>query len=364
MALRMSQMLRTADDVRGTRSTKKQTSASSARKKAVQREEEPLPAELSAAAGSEPAPPAVRSDSEVYQRLIRFARQIFTAAREGQVPDEKVIIRALRAGMKKLREDEGLLSETMRQHGGVPDLAQRGADSAILSMRLGLELGAEDKRCLAVGLCGLMHDLGMLKVPEEILQEGQLSAKGMEILKRHPLESRRILEDFGSAFAWVGRIVVQVHERRDGSGYPRGLSREEIHEIAQLVGLADAYLAMAHPRADRPGLVVYNALKEVIDKRRTLFDNQLVKALINIVSIFPLGSLVKLNNNEIGRVIGTSHLHPTRPKVEILLDSRGRSLKPPRQLVLEEEPMVYIVNPAIEEDILKKNNAREGMHAR
>ena len=83
-------------------------------------------------------------------------------------------------------------------------------------------------------------------------------------------------------------------------------------------------------------------------------DSGCGKTLINIVSIFPLGSLVKLNNNEIGRVIGTSRLHPTRPQVEILLDSRGRPLKPPRQLVLEEEPMVYIVNPAIEEDVLKK----------
>ena len=111
---------------------------------------------------------------------------------------------------------------------------------------------------------------------------------------------------------------------------------------------------MAHPRIDRPGVVVYNALKNVIDMRRTLFDIKLVKALINIVSIFPLGSLVKLNNNEIGRVIGTSRLHPTRPEVEVLLDSRGHPLKPPRQMVLEEEPMVYIVNPAIEEDVLKK----------
>ena len=58
--------------------------------------------------------------------------------------------------------------------------------------------------------------------------------------------------------------------------------------------------------------------------RRTIFDTKLVKTLINIGSIFPLGSLVKLNNNEIGRVTGTSHLHPTRPKVEILLDSRAR----------------------------------------
>ncbi len=58
--------------------------------------------------------------------------------------------------------------------------------------------------------------------------------------------------------------------------------------------------------------------------RRTIFDTKLVKAFINIVSIFPLGSMVKLNNNEIGRVTGTNHLHPTRPKVEILLDSRAR----------------------------------------
>ena len=346
-------MLRTAEDVRGTRPTAKKKAAPPVRKKT---QEEPLPEELSAAEEVvEPTPaPAVRTDVEIYQRLVAVAEQVFAAAREGKIPAENVIIRILRACLNKLREGEALLVETMRQHEGVPDLAERGANSAILSMRLGLELGADDKRCLAVGLCGLLHDLGMLKIPEEQLQGDGLSTEVIELLKRHPIESQRILEDFGPAFAWVGRIVVQVHERRDGSGYPRGLSREEVHEIAQLVGLADTYLAMAHPRADRPALVVYNALKQVIDMRRTIFDNKLVKALINIVSIFPLGSLVKLNNNEIGRVIGTSRMHPTRPKVEILLDSRGRHQKPPRQLILEEEPMVYIVNPAIEEGVLEK----------
>ena len=93
--------------------------------------------------------------------------------------------------------------------------------------------------------------------------------------------------------------------------------------------------------------------------RRTLYDTKLVKALINIVSIFPLDSMVKLNNNEIGRVIGNSHLHPTRPKVEILLDSRARPQKPPRQMIPEEEPMVYIVNLAIEEGVLKKQPFRK-----
>ena len=296
--------------------------------------EEPLPEGLPALEETaDVAAPVPRSDAEIYKRLIGVAEQVFAAACSGETPDESAIVRALRACMNTLREGEGLLAETMR---------------------LGLELGADDKRCLAVGLCGLMHDLGMLKVPKEVLQEESLSAEGFALLGRHPVETQRILGDFGPAFARLGKIVVQVHERRDGSGYPQGLNRDEIHEIAQLVGLADTYLAMAHPRIDRPGVVVYIALKNVIDMRRTLFDIKLVKALINIVSIFPLGSLVKLNNNEIGRVIGTSRLHPTRPKVEVLLDSRGQPLKPPRQMVLEEEPMVYIVNPAIEEDVLKK----------
>ena len=332
MALRMSSMLRTAGDVRGTRPTEQQATAPS--KEAKLHKEEPLPEGLPALEETaDVAAPVPRSDAEIYKRLIGVAEQVFAAACSGETPDENAIVRALRACMNKLREGEGLLAETMR---------------------LGLELGADDKRCLAVGLCGLMHDLGMLKVPKEVLQEESLSAEGFALLGRHPVETQRILEDFGPAFARLGKIVVQVHERRDGSGYPQGLNRDEIHEIAQLVGLADTYLAMAHPRIDRPGVVVYNALKNVIDMRRTLFDIKLVKALINIVSIYPLGSLVKLNNNEIGRVIGTSRLHPTRPKVEVLLDSRGQPLKPPRQMVLEEEPMVYIVNPAIEEDVLKK----------
>ena len=105
-------------------------------------------------------------------------------------------------------EGEALLVETMRQHQGVPDLAERGAKSAILSMRLAMGLAADDKRCLEVGLCGLLHDLGMLKVSEEAIRGKRLDEAGIELLKRHPIESQRILEDFGPVFARVGRIVV------------------------------------------------------------------------------------------------------------------------------------------------------------
>ena len=81
----------------------------------------------------------------------------------------------------------------------------------------------------------------------------------------------------------------------------------------------------------------------------------MIKALIDIVSIFSLGSLVKLNNGEVGRVDGTSRLHPTRPMVDILIDPRGRRLPEAWLLNLQDEPMLYIVDPAIEEGVLTRN---------
>lgn len=197
-----------------------------------------------------------------------------------------------------------------------------------------------------------MHDLGMASLPAEVLEARRFTSEQRAHLHRHPLESQRLVQSFCKGFAWIGKIVVQVHERSDGTGYPAVIKGEQLHEFARVIGLADTYEAMVHPRPDREARAVYHVVKEIIDLRNTLFDRQLVKALIHIVSIFPLGSLVKLNNEEIGRVVGTSRLHPTRPTVEVLLDARARRVNPPRQIVLEEEPMVYVVDPAIEESVL------------
>ena len=213
-------MLRSSEDLRGARLTAKKKNVLPAQKKVL---EEPVPEELSAAA----APAVVRTDLGTYQCLVKVTEEVFAADRPGPPPEESTIISILLACMGKLREGEALLVETMRQHQSVPDLAERGANSAILSMRLAMGIEADDKRCLAVGHCGLLHDLGMLKVSEEAIRGRRPDEAGIESLKRHPIESQRILEDFGPVFAWVGRIVVQVHE------------------IAQLVGLADTYLAMA-----------------------------------------------------------------------------------------------------------------------
>ena len=303
--------------------------------------------------GNAPNQPASQT-TPLYQRLVQTAERIFAAAFQGSQLEGSSLVGPLKEALRQLQQDEALLAEMVRHRNSERTFPQRAANTALLSMRMGLELEYDERRVLSLGLCALMHDLGMAGLPAELLEAQRFTPEQRAQIHRHPLESQRLVQAFGKGFTWIGKIVVQVHERIDGTGYPARLKGEQIHEFARIIGLADTYEAMVHPRPDREARAVYHVVKEIIDLRNTLFDRRLVKALIHIVSIFPLGSLVRLNNEEVGRVVGTSRLRPTRPTVEILLDARGRRLSTPRLIVLEEEPMVYVVDPAITESVLYK----------
>jgi uncharacterized protein YwbE len=336
---------------------------------------EPLPSPppvVSQAAAQLPAPVALSSPAPVqnndsqakvpnrqtadipqaHRYLVDVARSLFDAVATESVPDSVGTVTRVRETLDLFMDGDALLSEVVRNRRDFRAWPERSVNVAILSMRLGVEMHLDEKRCLALGMCGLTHDLGMLTVPDEILKSSKLNGGQLAMLRRHPQESARILKSFGASFAWIGKIVIQAHERRDGSGYPRGLKGDQVHELAAILGLADTYEAMAHPRPDRKAQAMYESLKQIIDAKNTKFDRGLVKALVRVVSIFPLGSLVRLNTNAIGRVIGTKVAHPTRPELEILVDAKGTRLPEPLRLKLENEPLLNIVDPAIEESDL------------
>ena len=354
MVLRMSQLLRSSKELRQEEPSRPRRP--SRRPSPPAEVVEVLPVLDGEEAAPAPPPPALAANpvAQAYQALLQTAEQIFATAAVGRELDGNRLVRPLKQALALLQQDEALLTETVRHRNSERTFPQRAANTALLSMRMGLEIEYEERRILSLGLCALMHDLGMASLPADLLEAQRFTPEQRTQLHQHPLESQRLVDGFGKNFAWIGKIIAQAHERVDGSGYPAGLKGEEIHEFARIIGLADTYEAMVHPRPDRETRAVYHVVKEIIDLRNTLFDRQLVKALIHIVSIFPLGSLVKLNNEEIGRVVGTSRLHPTRPTVEILLDGRGRRLSTPRLMDLEEEPMVYVVDPAIQESVLYK----------
>ncbi|MFT5376578.1 MAG: HD-GYP domain-containing protein (c-di-GMP phosphodiesterase class II) [Candidatus Latescibacterota bacterium] len=310
--------------------------------------EDEIPSEQNQDKTREEIPP-----HEAYRLLVAAANHVFEQASKEEQLDSDKLVPALNHVLHLFAKDDQLLTEGIRQRTTDTPRAQRVANTVLLAIRLGLEIEYNETQSLALGLCTLTHDIGMLTIPEEVLDSPKLTADQLSLLRNHPIQSQEMVKHFGEEYEWISEIVVQVHERHDGSGYPAGLKGENIHEFARIIGLGDMYEALGHPRSDRKAHVIYSALTTIIDTRNKHFDPRLIKALINIVSIFPLGSLVKLNNNQIGRVVGANKLYPTRPLVEVLLDHRGKPVKEALLVHLEEEPMLYIVDPAMDESVLE-----------
>jgi HD-GYP domain-containing protein (c-di-GMP phosphodiesterase class II) len=131
-------------------------------------------------------------------------------------------------------------------------------------------------------LAGMIHDLGKISVPADILSKpSRLTENEFDLVKTHPEVGYDILK--GIEFPWpIAQITLQHHERMDGSGYPQGLSREDILVEAKILAVADVVEAMVSHRPYRPAFPLDNALKEIAQRRGTLYDADVVDACLTV----------------------------------------------------------------------------------
>jgi PAS domain S-box-containing protein len=141
-------------------------------------------------------------------------------------------------------------------------------------------MGLDDEKCDGIRMAGVIHDLGKISIPAEILSKpGKLSDVEFGLIKAHPKAGYDVLKKI--EFPWpVAEIVLQHHERVDGTGYPNGLSGNEILIEARVIAVADVVEAMASHRPYRPSLGIDAAIEEIIDKKGTYFDPIVVDACV------------------------------------------------------------------------------------
>ncbi|RII01053.1 HD-GYP domain-containing protein [candidate division NPL-UPA2 bacterium Unc8] len=198
---------------------------------------------------------------------------------------------------------------------------------AILSVRVGLELGYNKSGLVRLGVGAFLHDIGMARVLPLIEKRENLTKEEYEEVKKHPVYGAEILDKSYQIELVVIHIAHQQHERMNGSGYPRGIKNGDINEYARIVGLVDAYEAMTHPRLYREKVPHSQAMKEIIERGESLFEQDIIKALVRCLDLYPVGSWVQLNTGEIGRVVGIDKNFPLRPTITVMFDANYVPLK-------------------------------------
>jgi putative nucleotidyltransferase with HDIG domain len=188
--------------------------------------------------------------------------------------------------------------------------------TCILALTLGRQLGMPRERLEILGLGALLHDIGKVKVPDEILKKPDaLTAEEHQIMQRHVEWGVEILSDTRHIPMSALEVVGNHHERYDGSGYMKGLRGGAIGEFGMIGAIVDHYDAITSDRAYRGALSAHSVLMKMYSWRNTLFDGELVEKFIQCLSIYPIGSVVELSTGEIGVVAAINREHRLKPHV-------------------------------------------------
>ena len=231
-------------------------------------------------------------------------------------------------------------------------LAAHIANDVILTIGFAQSLGYERPDIIDLGICAFTHDLGMAGFDALARKDQQLTSQEIEDVKRHPLISAELIRPVFSEK--IAAVVMDIHERQNGQGYPQGIPGSQIHVWAKIIAVCDTFEALTHPRVFRAPYSPYEAMKIIIKKKDIFFEDSIVKRFIDFISIYPVGMLVYLNTGEMAMVTGSNAGSPTRPVVQVLINERREVEDLPRGINLAEQNFVYItgvVEPEKEKEV-------------
>lgn len=217
----------------------------------------------------------------------------------------------------ELKRSDQLLVQAMSGPAG-PPLITNLVNVAILATKVGAGLGYHGTELERLTFAGLVHDIGLFAVPQSLItKSGRLTRDERMLIEQHPELGYQAIRKAGPKYDWLAQVVRQAHERWNGQGYPNKLKERHISEFAQIIGVVDVFDALVSPRGYRRRFFPHEAVRELIVAERTAFPREIVKALVEQLSAYPLGTSVRLTTGEVGSVIRVNPRYPLRPVVWI-----------------------------------------------
>jgi HD-GYP domain-containing protein (c-di-GMP phosphodiesterase class II) len=295
------------------------------------------------------------------QEISQSLQTIFQAAEKQETTDLSILNTPLQNLMEQLEDNTKVLdaleleiSRNIKQICNsdctVNDLVEKSIMMMLYTIKISLRLQLQHHTIVEHTTAAMLHHIGMAMVPNEVRHKvGKLTKDELSLIRQAPENAVTYLKSCHATHENILLAAEQAAERYDGSG-PQGLSGHDIAWIARVVGLLSMFEALIHIRPYRQRLLPRDAIRELVNRHKKAFDPILLKALIEAVSLYPVGTFVQLNTEEIGQVTMVHSKFPLRPVVYIHLDSHGNAITA-REIDLKLQPNLMIQKCMYEESL-------------
>lgn len=279
-----------------------------------------------------PAQKEHENAGNIYHQSRRITRTIMDDVRLGRAIDTETAKSAVSECVQSiLRNADALLwMSKIREQDSYT--AEHSLSVCVLAIAFGRYLGMQETELNNLGLCGMLHDVGKMQIPSEVLNKVEkLSNDEWEELQMHAVYGRDLLLSTKDIYGGVVDVAYSHHERVDGGGYPRGLKGSAIPNYARIISIVDAYDAMTADRCYAPAMSTTDALRALYNSRDTQFEGRLVDEFMRMIGLYPPGTIVELVNGQVGLVLATNHKYQHLPRIIIVL---GEDKQPTDEKVL------------------------------
>jgi putative nucleotidyltransferase with HDIG domain len=267
---------------------------------------------------------------QMYSKAVTTAETIWTAAKAGAQPDP-ADARGIIDSLSKLvyQDRTSLLALTaLKRHDNYTFTHM--VNVAALSMAMARSLDLEGPMLREFGFAALMHDIGKVHTPLEILNKpDKLTVEEFTIMKLHVVNGAHILRRTPETPALAPVVAFEHHLKQDLSGYPENIGARKLNLCTMVVSIVDVFDALRSNRAYRAGLAT-DRIKHIMGQQDgSAFHPSLLRRFVNLMGLFPVGTVVRLNTEEVGVVTQTHPEDPFRPQVKLVLDAKGAPLETP-----------------------------------
>jgi putative nucleotidyltransferase with HDIG domain len=272
----------------------------------------------------------IAAAQRVYTTAVQTAETLWEAAKAGEQPDPGTARKIIDGLARLVTQDRTSLMALTALKKYDNYTFTHMVNVAALAMAQARALNVDGALLREFGFAALMHDIGKVNTPLEVLNKpGKLTKEEFDVMKRHVVDGAHILRRTPEMPALAPIVAFEHHLKQDLSGYPENIGSRKLNLCTMIVSIADVFDALRSNRPYRQGMATVRIRSIMGEQGNPAFSQPLLKRFVNLMGLFPVGTLVRLNTDDVAVVTAEHPSDPFRPQVKILMDRSGAMIEDP-----------------------------------